>query len=311
MRGAGRLGAALALAALVWGCAPNDLARSSRALTPTPAGQVVVEVLRGFEEAPDTRPLDRVELLVDVSSSMRAQTPGGVPGSRVAALLAARLLEALPASTGVGVSALGTRSGECRASQALAHSPPGSPRDTLLTALEAVEPVSEGSLAAALDLIGAGMGAQAHPQRLVVFTDLGRQCGGNLCQAVAALVDDGVALDLVVVGDAGVPDCVERFVLEDALDVLPPPAPSFRVESRGARGPVLLASGLADGSPIRVPAGNAHVVIGLEPEAEMGPVFFPPAALTRVRVLDFPHLGRGVREWRWDTLAAPEPGAKP
>jgi len=299
----------LAACLLGLACLPTgltELAPQLASLATAPPGQVSVELLRGFDSplaSPAAPPDERVELLLDVSTSMSAQSGAGVTRAEAARRAAARLVKALPASASLGLSALGGRAGECRSSEALARSAAGAARDALLDAIAGLAPEGEGSLATSLDLIGEGLGAEPGPLRVVAFTDLGGECGGDLCRAASMLVRGGARLDLVVFGDAPSPACLESL----ALDAGPAgggeaaPAPGFRVEARsGSFGHALLARGLADGTPVDVPAGTAHLVLELDPAVEVGPVFLSSGARTRVRVLEFPNLGRGVREWRWE-----------
>jgi hypothetical protein len=142
---------------------------------------------------------------------------------------------------------------------------------------------------------------------VVLFTDLGAECGGDLCGAGSALVAAGAQLDLVLLSDAVLPECFVHFAPADppraAVSVTLPPVPTYRVEAHlpGSEQPgELLARGSADGSPTQVPAGAATVTLEMNPPSIIGPMLLSPDALTRVLVLDFPTLDPHVREWGWD-----------
>jgi hypothetical protein len=281
---------ALALAAaalLVLGCAVFGGRRE-------PEAMIAVEWLGGFPKPPP--PAQNVELLLDVSTSEKASEHGlaHFEAERLAAL---RLVDALPETASIGVSVLGARSGECRSSQALAASPAGGSRAQLRQRIASLEPAGEGSLAQALEVLAAA----GRAQRVVAFSDLGGECGGDLCAAAAALVGSGTRLDLVVVGNAAPPACLADL----AFDVNAPPkdaaTPVFRIEVPGEGAPVRMAEGYADGRPVPVPAGSGLLVLDVDPPIRIGPIHFTPATLTRVQVLDFPRLDVPVREWRSST----------
>jgi hypothetical protein len=256
-----------------------------------------------------------VEILLDATSSMQTPTAAG-PARLVAAKgAAARLIRSLPEQTSIGLHALGAvAEGKCGAAVPLARSEPAQPRDELARRIEALTPSCEGSLAASLgdlrDLL-ASEGATAGA-RVVALTDLdggdlGEQGATDLCAAVSALVSGQGRVDLVVLGNAPVPECVTRAVADSsgvARGAAAAPPPSFRVEARGARGEAearVVATGLADGRPRAVPAGEATVVIELDPPSRIGPLMLLPEVLTRVRVLDFPMLDPRAQEWVWST----------
>ncbi|MBW1688396.1 MAG: VWA domain-containing protein [Deltaproteobacteria bacterium] len=282
---------------------------------PAPEAQVAVEILPGFTQLPEApRPsAERVEILLDLTTSMREATPGG-PARFVAAREAAvRLLEALPEETALGLRALGVANGApCVEPTQIAEAGGSeSSRSRLVSYLRAIQPASEGSLGAALEALQRDLGDEVARSRVVLFTDLGAECGGDLCVAGSTLVAAGAQLDLVLLSDAVLPECFARFAPADppraAAAVTPPPEPSYRVEAHAPESEhegKLLARGSADGSPIQVPAGAAVVTLEMDPPSIIGPMLLSPDALTRVRVLDFPTLDPHVREWRWDVEPA-------
>lgn len=276
-----------------------------------PEAQLALEILPGFTQRPEApRPsAERVEILLDLTTSMREATPGG-PARFVAAREAAvRLLEALPAETALGLRALGVANGAACVEPTQIEEANGlaSSRSRLVSYLRAIQPASEGSLGAALEAVQRDLGDEVSRSRVVLFTDLGAECGGDLCLAGEALVAAGARLDLVLLSDAVLPECFARFSPADppraAAAVTPPPVPSYRVEAHvpeSEQAGKLLARGSADGSPVQVPAGAAIVTLEMDPPSIIGPMLLSPDALTRVRVLDFPTLEPHVREWRWD-----------
>lgn len=294
---------ALLLTSLCLACASGDLATLPLG-RPAPQAQVSVEILHGFvEPVPRPHP-EHVQLLIDATTSMERPAAPGVRGIDAARAGAARLLRGLPAAASVGLTVLGADAGECQSPSDLVETAAGAPREPLLAALDGLSSAGEGSLAGALDLLAAGLASQPGA-RVVVFSDLRPACGGDLCRAVSALVGAGAQLDLVVLGSAPTPECVEAFALDDAAPAGRDgrmAAPAFRVEAGDGRAPTVLARGLADGTPVEVEAGTARLVVDLDPPAVIGPVLVSPAALTHVRVLEFPYLEPRVREWRWSTV---------
>jgi hypothetical protein len=293
-------------------------------LPSAPPATLAVEFTQGFAQAPEPPAAagpERVEILLDATSSMQTPTAAG-PERLVAAKGAvARLIRSLPEQTAIGLHAFGAvAEGQCGSGAPLARSEPGQPRDELARRIEALTPKCEGSLAASLaDLraLLASEGATARA-RVVAVTDLGagdlgEQGAADLCAAVSALVSGEGRLDLVVLGEAPVPECVTREVTGSsrvARGAMAPPPPSFRVEVQGAWGGEarVVARGLADGRPSEVPAGLAVVVVELDPPSRIGPLMLSPEMLTEVRVLDFPTLESPSREWVW-TAGPLEPAA--
>jgi hypothetical protein len=302
---------AIAAGLVVVACAGVDV-ESSLPFAQTEAdAQLAVEILPGFTQPPEApRPTaPRVEILLDLTTSMREATPGGPTRFAAAREAAVRLLEALPEEAAVGVRALGVASGaSCVEPTRIARAgeEDGS-RARLVAHLRAIQPESEGSLGAALEALHRELGEEASRSRVVFFTDLGAECGGDLCQAGSALVAAGARLDVVLLSDAVLPECFSYFAPADpprvAAPAMPTPAPEYLVEAHvsGSELPGrLLARGTADGSPIRVPAGAATLTLEMVPLSIIGPMLLSADALTRVRVLDFPTLDPHVREWRWD-----------
>jgi hypothetical protein len=290
---------------------------------PAAPAEVSIEILGGYARrprAPSSAP-ERVELLVDVTSSLRAGPPGAET-FRAARSAAARFLEGLPAETPVGVRALGLTPGTGCSSAVLL----GGERRELTRAearrrVENLNPAGEGSLAVALAELGGALRAREElgHSRVVVFSDLGAECGGDLCTAAEMLLDAGARLDFVVLGEAAAPACFETMTAQE-----PPPGPSLRIlppvfrivayDPGPEREPLLLAAGLADGSRRRVPAGPGPVTVllGFEPPSLIGPMVLSPGTWTHIRVVEFPGLDPPVREWVWSTYPlAPGVAASP
>lgn len=285
-----------------------------------PNAAVAIEIWSGYAQPPSLPPArpGHVEVLLDVSRSMRAATGDGPPRYAAAREAAARLVYDLPDTTWLGVSALGlARGASCTAATRLARGAPPGFRPELTSNLRHLAPASEGSLGLALLGIAGELGDAAEGARVVVFTDLGGECGGDLCAAAGELVAAGAQLDLVVLGDAPAPACLARLGPRAAPSLAlmreaerQPPA--FRVEPQGGDVPPterVIARGRADGRPVRVPPGPVLLVLEMEPPSVIGPIELAEGTTTRVRVLDFPALASHVREWRWDVepLAPAQP----
>jgi hypothetical protein len=275
-----------------------------------PAAQVAVELWSGYSEppAPPPAPPGRVEVLLDLSRSMRAATDAGPTRYAAAREAAGRLVYDLPDATWLGVSALGlARGASCTEATRLARGAPPAARPELTSNLRHLAPASEASLGVAILGIAEELGAEAEGARVVAFTDLGGECGGDLCAAAAELVAAGARLELVVFGGAPAPACLERLGPREGPSLPAPretaPPPPFRVEPHSsllAASERVLARGLADGRPMPVPPGPALLILEMDPPSVIGPLELVEGATTRVRVLDFPALQGHVREWRWD-----------
>lgn len=276
-----------------------------------PPAELAVEIWSGFQQPPSLAPPPplRVEILLDLTSSMRAHAPGAPPRYLGARESAARLVESLAGDTPLGVRALGlTRGVRCSQATPVAEGAVAALRTRLPGRLRALAPASEGSLAAAFDAVRRDLAGDLEGARIVALTDLDNECGGDLCAAGAALVGAGARLELIVLSNAALPDCFLDFAPSGpprlAGSSPPADAPRFLVErhnsGRDEAGEVL-GRGRADGTPVTVASGAALVTVEMEPPAVIGPMRLSPGTRTRVRVLDFPLLTPRMREWRWDT----------
>lgn len=313
MRGYGGL-AVLLFAGLALACAGAERLVTRRAAAP-PA-QLSVEVWSGFSQRPTASggQAERVEIVLDQTTSMRAAAPGGPPRDAAARTAALRLAAALDPDTRIGVRALGITKGEQQCAGALALEPGsrGANPTSLGRLLATMRPASESSLADTLQQLAGDLGDALPDTRVVVFSDLGSECGGDLCAAAEALVRGGARLDLVLLADVTVPHCVAGLSpagLPRAAELdRPVTASPFRIQAHeigSAGGGEVIARGRSDGSTTDVAPGPATVVLEMSPPAVIGPLVLEPGKHTRVRVLDFPTLEPPTREWRWDT----EPGA--
>lgn len=308
----------LALAALACASAP-----------PAPAS-LAVQVLAGapssarsLGEAP--APSARVAVVVDLSSSMQAPVePGGPTRAAAARAAATRLLDSLPPTTGVLVETMGAASGSsCTAAVSLetgsdssadaATSAPSS----LAAPLRVLTPHSESSLAETLGSVEdaiqhSGSSAGWH---VVVLSDLGAECGGDPCNAIAGLVQRGVPVDVVALGGDHSQACPMPPPPVPALatHLAPAPAPEFRVEApQGAPVPgALLARGRANAAPVTVPSGPSRILVDLHPSLAIGPVSLAPGEKAHLRILDFPAVQPPLRVWRLRRTPVETGGAHP
>jgi hypothetical protein len=271
---------------------------------PSEDAQLSVEVLSGFAGGPGPggRPPgpEAVEILVDVTSSMGQATAAGPPRDAASRGAAARLIRALPAEHPVGLHAVGfARVEGCQPAFRLDGSAPGAARDALLRQLDGLDPAGEGSLARALDglRVFLAVSDRLADARIVVLTDLGDECGGDLCEVVSDALTGGARLEFVLFGDRDVPACLEEIA--PAWETAATPPPAFRVEAGEGTS---VAEGRAGGAPVPVAPGLVWVQLSLEPPLRVGPLRLSPGRTTRLRVLDFPALDPPVREWAWETL---------
>lgn len=302
-----RRGLPLVAAALALACASEPPPAPEPAQPAVSAtAELSVDIWSGFARVPVTvlPHVPRVVLVLDVTDSMRASAPGGPPRYAAAAEEAVRLVETLPGGTDLRVDVLGLRRrGRCGGATTVAGGAVRRLRPGLAARLREVKPAGEGSLAGTLDALAhEGLG----DTRVVAISDLGDECGGDLCTAAAAVVAAGGRLEVVVLGDAAEPACLADLSPPGeprAAAAAAPEPPAFRVQAHYVgsprRGPTL-ARGTADGRPVRVPAGPVLVVVELNPPAYVGPMELAEGTRTRIRMLDFPTLRPPVREWRWD-----------
>lgn len=301
----------LALAALALACALPGR-------SPEPRARLSVELLEGFHEplAAELAGATRVELLLDLTASMRTEAASGVTRALLARRAAERFASALGREVELGARVLGGRAGSCREPGERMVARAGESRSGWIEKLGAPAPAGEGSLAEALEALRADLApaAAAGDLRVAVFTDLDPECGGDLCSALSSLVAAGALVDLVAVGDAPIPDCARGFLAEGRPRLAERSgravAPRFTVESAaepGADPPRVIAAARADGVSRSLPAGPGVVLVELDPPLRIGPLALEPARLTRLRILDFPQLEPPVREWSLETLPlAPE-----
>ncbi len=278
-----------------------------------PPAEISIEILPGLaaREAPPEPEPERVEVLLDVTTSLR-DGPAGVEKLLAARTAAARFVRGLPDTTALNVRTLGLIPGRsCETASLLAPRRGAHAHAALAAQIESLAPVGEGSLAVALaELRGvlASAGSLEH-SRVVVFSDLGSECGGDLCTAAELLLDAGARLDFVVLGDAKAPACFGALVSSERWRQAPVlDAPDYRIvayDPSPGRVPFVLAEGRANATRQRLPAGPVMVELGLDPPARIGPLVLSPGTLTRMRVVEFPALQPPVREWTWTTLPLP------
>lgn len=301
--------------ALAWtlvcvaGCASNQKA------TPTGPARVSVEVHRGLANvsAWPTETLPRVEVVVDVSSSMRSFV-GSVSRADAAQSGAMQLIQSLPSGTEIGLHALGhVRGGACTAPQPLTNAFEVVRRETLEGRIAALRSQSESSLAETLlgvhkELSEAGAAGRA---RVVVYTDLeDGNCGGDLCAAAQEIIGAGGQIDLVLLGTARPPACLRGLTPGGAppgplATTLVPAAPTYQIvevertstsfdEGTGAQ----TVTGRTGGQSVEVRPGLVMLTVDLDTPERIGPFNAPAGTETRVRVIDFPTASPPLRSWR-------------
>jgi hypothetical protein len=296
-----------ALTLLLVGCArPPAVTEFEDEPVPTdvpPAGATLsVEVWRGFRDpsaipAPGT---PHLELVVDLSRSMRATSEDGPLYLYGARESAARLVESLPDDATLDVHVLGiSRKNPCGDTTRVASGKVAPLRELLPERLRKLLPSGEGSLAEALAAIAAERVDAEQEVRVVAFTDLGEQCGGDLCAAAEKLVATRARLELVVFGPAEAPACLAKLTAPPtpSLSDLQTPEPqSFRILEVETGN--LVTRGRADGKPVPLPAGPAVLQLDTDPPIEFGPLTFERDTHSQVHLLDFPSLEPPVQEWR-------------
>ena len=273
------------------------------ASAPPPEALLDVRVAQGLAVAPEATPAARVEVVLDLTPSMRARD--GSYGSRadVARAAAAQLLRTLPPEAPATLVAFGTSGPECE-SAPVRFGPETGHASVLALHTDALTPVAEASLSSTLnsvtsEIVAAGA---AERTRVVVISDLSSECGSDLCAAAAAVVGVGATLDLVMIGGTEVPACLSDLATPRSSPSLVTRATdtepfSFRV--RGApEGPERSEiSGVAGAAPLALAPGAAVVDVPLSPPLSV-PLVLEAGQVTRLRVIDFPAARPPVREWR-------------
>jgi hypothetical protein len=270
-----------------------------------PPAEISIELFGGAaqrEPLPEPSP-ERIEVLLDVTPSASPE-PTGVEPWAAARSAAGRFVRGVPDTTALRVHALGLTPGRsCEPARRLDPRERAPSHAALAAQIETLTPAGEGSLAVALaELLGVlARDGASERSRVLVFSDLGSECGGDLCTAAALLLEAGVRLDFVVLGAAEPPACFA----EPVPAVPSPPAPvlatpAYRIlayDPNGGPEPLELAEGRADGARRAVPAGAVTIELGFDPPVSIGPLVLSPGAWTRVRVVAFPGLDPPVREW--------------
>jgi len=287
---------------------------------PTEPARVSVEVLRGFSAGYDEPRADRapVVVLLDATPSMRVVTRERVSRYAAAQRAATRFAVALPATQPLWLYALGADNAvECQSVLRGTRAESSADRSALLAQIDRVKPQGEGALAGALDGIRQDLwrAQDLFGSRIVVFSDFGSECGGDVCASAAKLVEAGARLDFVAIGEAQVPACLREpaGLSENAPPPIPPTPPvHFRLEVSEPE-PMVVGCSDAGGLPVAVPPGAATVVVDLDPPLRVD-AQLDPGARRRLQVLDFPLLDPPTRQWRWvelpaHTASAPADGA--
>jgi len=280
---------------------------------PEPA-RLRVEIFSGFAEPPLLlSPSDgRVDVLLDLTSSMETAITAGPSRAVAARSAAAQLLHSIPRGRTVALHALGVAEVDeaCQPAFRIEQVGTGESRGGLFTQLESMRPRGEGSFAQAIDGLRVYLGVREElaRSRVVILSDFDDACGGDLCAPVEGLVAGGARVDIVVLGELPVPACLARFdpVIEWGSEAVEGElAPSFRVDAATedpAPDALPLALGRAGAGDLRVPAGRAFVTLMLDEPVRIGPIELLAGETTQLRVLDFPAADPAVREWLWEIL---------
>jgi hypothetical protein len=260
--------------------------------SPQPPGRIEVEVYRGLGGKAAGSFLPALEILIDATRSMQVPLVPHATRLQVAQVKAAELLRGLPAGVNAGLSVLGGVPEECAPLERWSR-PANVTDPAQLAALAEVRTGAEGSVAGALARLAEDLRARgrARDTRVVVFTDLEPGCGAeDLCAAARTLVDSGAWLDVVAIGPAPAPRCLDELRPSEAepgalVRALTRPSVAWSLAQPGSD-PAL--SGRAGEGPREVLAGEWQVAVALDRPLEIASVPILPARTTRLRVLDFP-----------------------
>jgi len=304
-------------------CAPHRCARLALAAAVLAAcaappssdpARVTVELLRGF--APEETALGAtnapVVVLLDTTTSTRTMSPHETPLHEAAQRSAERFASGVAALRPLWLFTMGSGTADaCQPPYRGARAENAAARGPLLDEIRAQQPRGEASLAKALDGVRGELWRSdvLLGSRVVVFTDLGSECGGDVCAAATRLVEGGARLDVVVVGDARVPACLREP--SGLAESVPPSEEAdrsvhYRIELER---PEPLIAGCSDvgGLPVAVPPGPGTVVVELDPPLRVG-AHFAAGRRHVLQVLDFPSLDPPRRHWRWLPVDGSDPG---
>ena len=269
-------------------------------------------------------PPTRIDILVDITPSMLAETGAGRTRMEASRFSAAQFVRSLPSGTELAVHTLGNGRGiGCIAPARMNNPLRGWNPLEVANELNSLTARVEGSLPDALSQLYNELSAAGdlHRTRVVVFSDLGEECGGTLCTQASALATAGTRIDFVTFGNAPLPSCLEALAPApeapralSSKNIVSKPlryevlGVSDRIAALTAKKdapvdvkPVVLVSGVSGEQTVTVPARMITVVIDLEPPERIGPFMAAPGKLTRIRLIDFPGVGPPVRAWKVET----------
>jgi hypothetical protein len=238
-----------------------------------------------------------IHLLLDATLSMQAASAEGVTYLQAAQHAAQRFLRSLPPDADVTLHVLGTAIGSACTFAVPVKMPSDSlPGVRLARIAGALPSRSEGSLARSLVAIASRIKSENQGQvgvRVLAISDLEGSCwDGDLCDAAAALSSAGADLDLVVIGSAEVPPCLDQIGgdEEPPLLALSPTRPihaSFRVtrEQRPGEAPSPTLGSVGEAA-VKLAPGRVRISVDLDPPVEVGPVELAPNASLRIRILE-------------------------
>ena len=277
----------------------------------TPA-RVQVEVLRGLSADTLARLAEAptVHVVLDLGAAPGVSRETRVLHRLATRQAAARYLATLPATTPVELHAMGAAKGErCGPPQRLQSLEENLNGAAIATRIASIGPGAPGSIEGALARVADELAARetggSAAARVVVFSNFADQCADDPCVPARSLLGLGAEIELVAIGEAPVPECLEAIAVpsdtaSQALAALSAPVElPFRVEPRGRRSSALngavfvpgAAVGRTGGEGVEVAAGLVSVVIDLDPELAVWPIRLRPGEVTRIRVLDFPMIG--------------------
>jgi hypothetical protein len=244
-----------------------------------------------------------VVVLLDATTSMREESRHKTSLHIGAQRAATRFASGVEALRPVWLFAMGSGDSKpCQSAYRGARAKNAAARGPLLEEIRRQQPRGEASLAKALDSVRGELGRSDAllGSRVVVFTDAGDECGGDVCAAAAKLIEGGARLDIVAIGENRVPACLRE---PSGLAESVPPFESedrsthFQIELEEPE-PMLAGCSNAGGLPVAVPPGPGTVVVELDPPLRVG-AYFEAGRRHVLQILDFPGLDPARRHWRW------------
>jgi hypothetical protein len=273
---------------------------SAQASTKRGSLQVVSAPSDGSDSGATISSQIAVEIILDTSGSMLQEIEPGQRRIDVAkSVLTDLVTSKLPAGAPVALRVFGSQPDSCDTTLASPLQPldPG----TMAAQIDSLEVVNlvKTPLGFALQQVASDLAGVDGPKIVVLVTDGEETCGGDPAAAIQGLIDQGIDVQVNIVGFAlddeqlketfrswarigngSYFDATNAAELDEAI-AKAASAP-FRVYDQDGK---VVASGTVDGSPVRLPAGTYTVVVLTDPETRFKKVEITGGERTKVTIV--------------------------